>query len=441
METLRKRLVPDTYEELAYMIRMFDEGNMPVYPAGMEEHFRVAKQKPEAFRNHSTVLAISLGGTNTKIMLASMKGGRLCAEYVRALENPEQPTPFYTYLDDLLLRDELVNRYLRTAEAPCIGVSLPMTIVRDCPYHATKLPTITELVARSPEACTPELAFEANFARYLKSRGYTRPFRLFYQSDGIVAHHGAVSLFDMDVRDKSVLCICGTGMANGDERSYLPIALLCNLAQDDELFPAQETEGRQLNYAIAGKGVFSLMRRAVETRARMPGAALSGKSLERFFLDPRDTRTVFEVWQTMLEPGFATPRTEALREAAGAAGFAELQQISDMIATRDYESLANTILATFVSMGVPEEGGRNVLFFEGSIACNAALNPRLRRNILEKAANRAFFEKLGKPEHPDILMDTPLKPLLAAGGDAALRAIDTTLTGTATMIISCTLGM
>ena len=439
METLRKRLVPDTYAELAYMIRMFDEGGMPVYPAGMAEHFHVAKEKPDAFRNHSTVLAISLGGTNTKIMLASMREGRLWAEYVRALENPEQETSFYDYLDDLILHDEVIDHYLRTAQMPCIGVSLPMTIVKNCPYHVTKLPTIVGLAARSPEQCTPEMEFDANFARYLKSRGYTRPVRLFYQSDGIVAHHGAVSLYDMDVRDKSVLCICGTGMANGDERSYLPIALLCNLAKDDDLYPPQETENRQLNYAIAGKGVFSLMRRAVETRARMPGSALAGKSLERFFLDPRATRTVFEVWQTMLEPGFETPRTQEIREAAGQAAFAELQQLADMIATRDYETLANTILSTLVSMGVPEEGGCNILFFEGSIACNPALNQRLQRNIREKAANQAFFAEIGKPMHTDIRMDTPLKPVMAAQDGIPLQAIDTTLIGTATMIMACTL--
>ena len=151
MKQLRQRLLPDTNRELNDFLSLFQKGEMPASESGMERHFTIAKQKPQAFCNHSTVLALSFGGTNTKVMLASMRGGRMVADYVHAEENPEHNTAFYDYLDRLLADDPVVSSFLKTEAHPCIGVSLPMLIVDNCPYHPTKLPTIDKMVARSRE--------------------------------------------------------------------------------------------------------------------------------------------------------------------------------------------------------------------------------------------------------------------------------------------------
>lgn len=440
MEALRQRLVPDTYEELREMMGLFDRGEMPDYPAGMERHFAVAKKKPEDFKNHGVVLGISIGGSNTKVMLGAMKDGFLEVRHLRAMENPAQATEFDAFMDELIANDPAVDRYLRSGEPASIGVSLPMTIIDGCPYHPTKIPTLSGMIARTPEERTPEMRFDCNFKRYLRLRGYSEPGALFYQADGIVAHHGAVSLLDMGEQDKTVLCICGTGMANGDERSYLPIALIHNLPEDDGIFPPEETENRQLNYAVAGKGIYALIRRAIAERIREGGSALEGKGLERFFQQVRDSKNVFEVWQTAQDPAYSSRRTEEIRAAAGEDGFRELQQIAGMLALRVVQTLGNTIVSTFASMGPLAPGAQHILFFEGSIATNRWLNPLIQADVREKAANRAFFAALGRQPLAPILMNPSLKPLLPGEGvrqEELVRA-DITLMGAVTMIMAQT---
>ena len=129
METLSRRLTPDTYEELREMISLFERGEMPDYPAGMERHFAVAKKKPEDFKNHAAVLGISIGGSSTKVMLGAMKDGFLEVKHLRAMENPTEATAFDDFLDKLIANDPAVDQYLRAEEPACIGVSLPMTII------------------------------------------------------------------------------------------------------------------------------------------------------------------------------------------------------------------------------------------------------------------------------------------------------------------------
>lgn len=311
-----------------------------------------------------------------------------------------------------------------------------MLIVDHCPYHPTKLPTLDGMIARSKEEVCEELVFERNFARYMNSRGFSE-YTMFYQSDGIVAHHGAVSLTDVTKKDKTVLCICGTGMANGDERHYLPIALICNLPEDDELFPPEETENRQLNYAIAGKGVFGLMRRAIEAKVRLGGSALEGKNIGVFFKHSRDTRTVFELYQAYLDHEFSSPRLIQLQKIVGDDGFCELCEIAACIATRDYETLANTIVSTIVSMGPLAEDGKNVIYLEGSIARNSVIKPRLFAEIKRKLGKGLpYFD--GTPVYVKLVEDPPLRTPIACSAEVAgqLKEIDTTLIGTETMAIA-----
>lgn len=440
METLSRRLTPDTYEELREMIGLFERGEMPDYPAGMERHFAVAKKKPEDFKNHAAVLGISIGGSSTKVMLGAMKDGFLEVKHLRAMENPTEATAFDDFLDKLIANDPAVDQYLRAEEPACIGVSLPMAIIDGCPYHPTKIPTLSGMIARTPEERTPEMRFDRNFKRYLRLRRYPEPGALFYQADGIVAQHGAVSLLDMGEQDRTVLCICGTGMANGDERSYLPIALIRSLPEDNSLFPPEETENRQLNYAVAGKGIYALMRRAIAEKIREGGSAMEGKGLDRFFRQVRDTRNVFEIWQTAQDKGFSSRFTDEIRTAAGDAGFQELQQIAGILARRVAQILGNTIVSTFASMDPLAPGGQYILFFEGSIATNRWLNPLIQADVREKAANREFFASMGRQPLAPILMNPSLKPLLPGEGirHEDLARADITLMGAVTMIMAQT---
>ena len=435
-DNLRKRLIPDTYAELDYFLDLFKKGEIPGSYSAMEHHFAVAKKKPADFLNHKPVLALSFGGSNTKVMIASMRNGYLQAEYVRAQSNPEKQTAFYDYLDEIILRDPKVDRYLRETPQPEIGVSIPMLLRDDCPIHPTKIPTIDGFIARGPEEVGPALAFRDNFFRYMKSRGYTEDYRIFYQSDGIVAHHGAVSMSDAALEDKTVLCVCGTGMATGDEKHYLPIALVCNLPEDDQLFPPEETENRQLHYAIAGKGLFSLMRRTIETKVSLGGSALEGKNLRPFFETAKDTRNVFEICQCAMGLPYTDSRVEAIREAAGEEGFTELEELSRIIVQRVCETLANTVLATFISMGALGETGSHVVYLEGSIARNPAVKAGMLKNMHQKIAQRTFCDFEGNKIEFRLVEDPPLRPVQAVNDTVRPSDVDTTLMGTASMIMA-----
>jgi len=437
-ENLRKRLIPDTDAELDYFLDLFRAHSVPGAYCAMEPHFAIAKEKPEGFRNHPTVLALSFGGSNTKVMLAHMKDGVLWAEYLHAQANPDTRIHLYDYLDQIIREQPVVDRYLRETPRPEIGVSIPMIITDECPIHPTKIPTIDGFIARTREEIGEALRFPANFARYMESRGYPMNYHLYYQSDGLVAHHGAASMSDATVRDKTILCVCGTGMATGDEKNYLPIALVCNLPEDDDLFPPEETENRQLHYALAGKGLFSLMRRTIETKVRLGGSALEGKDLRPFFATPKDSRNVFEVCQSAMGLPYDAGRVGAMREAAGEEGFAEMQELSRIIVRRVCETLANTILSTAVSMGPLEDGGSYVVFLEGSIARNPMVKEAVFRDVREKATRLDLRYFDGSPfifrmvEDPVLRLTRSELPEL----QDKLSSVDVTLEGAATMVMA-----
>ena len=166
-------------------------------------------------------------------------------------------------------------------------------------------------------------------------------------------------------------------------------------------------------------------------------SALEGKEIGSFFRHSRDTRTVFELYQAYLDDKFSSPRLLELKKEAGEEGFQELCEIAAVIATRDYQTLANTIVSTMVSMGPLEEGGRNVIYLEGSIARNPAIKPRLFQEIRRKLeSGLAYFD--GTPVHAVLVEDPPLLEPVAGCAEAAerLKEIDTTLIGTATMAIA-----
>ena len=424
---IRDRMWLKPEEVLEDLLKRFDNGTIPETNSHMEHHFKVAKHKPETFRNHGKVLAVSFGGSNTKVMLASTEDGFLRVNHVYASPNPEQKVQFYDYMDQLLLGDPAVRDYLDSTPCPEIGVSIPMMIFDDVPFHPTKLATIDGFIARTQEEINPQNRFSDLFDAYMKQRGWPN-YRVIYKSDGIVAHHGAVSFTDIKPEDRTVLTIIGTGMANGDELYYQPMGMINTLPEDEELFPAKFTEDRQLQYAIAGKGLWVIMKSAIMAWNRTGKSLLEGKGLEDFFRDARDSKWVIMLYTHKMDPTQIGKGLDQLLEAAGD-GLEELEMLAEFVVVQMVNVVARMIYATYLRAGTPEEGGRYVLYLEGSIA----RSPMVRKALLEEV------DKLLLKDSPYTMVeDPPLKPYRKGEGctDEMLGAVDTTLAGTASMIIA-----
>lgn len=433
--SLQKRLSINPQQELQKLLGMFQTGEMPLFDAGMTRHFEIAKEKSDAFVNHPTVLGISFGGTNTKIVLASMQNGELLVHHVQAAANPEQVTHLYDYFDQVLLGDPVFAAYLKETPKPVVGISVPTRVIGRIPVHETKVPTIDGLLARNPEQMTDEYDLGKSFAQYLQTRG-CNPAILFYQGDGIVAHHGAVALCEMGPQDRSTLMVCGTGMATGDEEAYIQAGIARMLDVGDEaLFPAAATEEYQYHYATAGKGLFNLMERAIRIRAGEPGSLLGQYDLAPFFANNHHSRTVGQLWESTLPGQPVQPMAEAVRQAVLPQAFAELQTLATWIMERCIQSMANITLATVAKMGRASGGNGHIIFFEGSIATAPNNNKLLRHWVAKLAAEESIYAPFGMQAPLPPNMDARLRAVHAAGDvtPEQLAQIDLTAIGAATM--------
>ena len=437
-EIIRERISADTDKELFYLIDLFKDGGMPGQDCHMKDLFAVAKTRPESFRNHSKVLGLSFGGSNTKVILGHTEDGEIYADYLMAQPNPDEHIHLFDYLD-MICKTPVIDDYLRNTPQLEIGVSIPMFIIDRCPYSVTKIPTIEGFIARDMSQIGPEFDFEKNFAEYMASRGYTNPYHLYYQSDGIVAHIGAVSVADVGPNDKPMLCVCGTGMATSDETMYyIPAYLTTCIPDDEELWPAADTENRQLNYAIAGKGLFGLMRHACELRVRLGGSALEGKQFAGAFATAKDSRKVGELAQKAAGVPYDEGIIAGLRDIAGEDGLAEMEEIALIIMKRCWESLSNTIISTCISTGPLENGGKYVVFLEGSVARNALVKPMILKDIEEKKAKYEFAAADGAHIDLDYVFDPDLRKVRTADPalEPLLKSIDVTLIGAMTMVMA-----
>ncbi len=421
-----ERLQFDPDEDFARLREEFRAGRLPIVRSPMAEHFRQAREKTRSFLNHGPVLAVSIGGSNTKVMLASMDNGRLCVHRLTACRNPEIPRSFQDVFDEILLGDPRIRDYLKKSDCPCIGFSIPVPMPRpDVFAHISKVPGITGLIARDLERDAPTHHFGEKIARYFRERGVDSP-TLFYYSDTVVAHHGAMSSFPLQPGDKTILLVCGTGMATCDEESFVLTCYAPLLDTDEELYPRADTEGYQYQFCSAGKGLFRLMERAIRIRAQEGDSGLGAHDLRPYFRTTHDSRTVVEIWESSLPGHKAAGRAGDLLAAIGGAAFAELQQLATPIVERAISAIANSGVATALHMG-PTSGDRgHIVFFEGSIAKNQEMLPLIKAEIARLA------QKLN-------LRDFVLDPVLhqpVAVGDADLRELDLSLVGAATCVIA-----
>lgn len=431
----RLSIVPEA--ELTKLIGMFKARSMPEYHAGMTDHFRIAKEKTGAFADHPKVLGISFGGTNTKLMLASMKNGDLTLHHAVAEENPREKVHVFKFFDRILLKNPIFYDYLKKTAVPIVGISVPTRVLDKIPFHETKVPTIDGLLARNKSQMTDEYDLSKSFARYLKKNNLPDAV-LFYQADGIVAHHGAVSLCDMGVNDRSTLIVCGTGMATGDEESYIQAGIVRMLGtEDEELFPANETENYQYHYATAGKGIYSLMRRAVQIRSKEAESTLKKYDVTPFFANNHGTKTVGDIWASYLgkEP---VDDAKKLKDMLTPEAFRELEHLSHWIMKRCTESIAVTTVSTIAKMGIAPSRRGHHIFFEGSIANDTCVNPFLKKEIQRLIGLEEIYQSfdLEKPLLPN--MDVKYRPVNPVDKNAEdeLKNTDLTVIGAVTMAMA-----
>ncbi len=437
--TIAQRLAYDPDADLAKLLTAFADDEITLAHTGLNPHFHVLRQAGGA-GDHPPVLAVSIGGSNTKVMLAEFAAGRARVHKAVARANPDAPTALVDYLEELLARDPVFGEYLRNHPDPRIGVSLAVSIIDGVPFHLTKIPTLLGLTARDLDRDGPTHHFGRNLRAWLDARGMGAT-RFVYQGDGIIAHLGGVAMSPPPEGDKSMLIVCGSGLATADDDRFILCATYAlTHGEDPLLHPHDETEDGQYQYLIAGKGLHGVMRRAVELRRREPDSALGDFDPRDHFAGPSQSRNVADVWIASLPDGEISDRAATIRQQAGEPGWAELTDLAGRVMARGVSVLANCTLATLVHMGPSASGSPARVFCEGSIALNPHINARLRKEVAARAGDRAVYRQAGvsAPGEPEFAGDVrKVDPV----GDSPAKAgmideVDLTLLGAAAMAVA-----
>lgn len=436
---LISKLGVDPDKDMKRLLNAIQNNKVSILPTGMKRHFEIAKRKPAGFKDHDTVLGISIGGSNTKVILASMKTGGLVVHHLSARMNPSSKTFYTEYFDDLLFGDAKIRDFINHTESLCIGISIAVPVIDGVPYHKNKIPTIDGLIARDYEKDAPTHHLRENMFSYLKGKGVNCK-SFFCQFDCIVANHGGASLCGLEPDEKTLLLVCGTGLATAIEEHTVSIGMVdaYDSGLDEEnLLPFDLTEGHQYQYAIAGKGLYGLMARAIGIRSREAGSKLHLNDPASYFKTAHDTRTVVEIWESALGCGFGA-KAEGVLRAAGPEAFSELRDIASAIVGRAITGLANCAVATICA----DSDGNNrqhTIFFEGSIALNKNILPRVKNEILYRISASPVFGELGVRRPPVPFLDKALLPVSAAGPDISekeLQQVDLTVKGVITSAVA-----
>jgi hypothetical protein len=385
------------------------------------------------------VLGISIGGSNTKVILASMKAGRLVIHHLAARANPLSKMHYTNYFDGLLFEDKVIREYMNNSKDLCVGISVAVPVIDGVPFHRHKIPTIEGLIARDYERDAATHNINENMRAYLKERGVGVK-SLFCQFDSIVANYGGASLCELGHDEKTMLLVCGTGLAAAIEQHTVSIGMadvFDKTLDDDTLLPYDLTEGHQYQYSIAGKGLYSLMERAVRLRAREADSKLKMFDPAVYFKTAYDTRSVVELWESTLGYGITGKAKEILSEA-GSGAFLELQEIASAIVERAVTGLANCVAAAIHADSCA--GGKpHTVFFEGSIALNENILPRIKSEIIRRIDSSSAYTELSipRPTAP-LLCKTPTPVISDNSGisEKELQQVDLTVKGAVTSAIA-----
>lgn len=439
--------------ELGLLLESFSTGDVRRSPSGLAAHFSLFRGSGllniSDTTDHLPVLAVSIGGTTSKAMLVAPRQGRFCVMGIRVMHNPAEPTPFAAFFDELLFGDPAIRDYLRNTpaqgqqEQPRIGVSIAVEIIDGVPFHATKIPTITGLVARDRDRDMPTHHFGKNFSQYLVSRGVPRA-QISYQGDGILAHLGAVAASRLPHETHSVLLVCGTGLATGDERNFV----LCGMAPiltdprlSDSLGSQVATEGGQYQYLIAGKGLYRMMQHfltALSDHRTIPG------SLTASFSQPWHSRTVIDLMEYH-HTGLASPAVSELISSLPEALSSLVVEGAARIVDHGAAALANCILATAASMNSPLTEPPSLpttLFLEGGIALRPSIRDLTLNHMRDRLAEGETFHRYGFTPPTTLHLHTGLvSPIPGHAGvsETDIQYVDLTLQGAAAMAIAAEL--
>ena len=439
MYNIMSKLRVDPDRDLKRLLDAVNNNSVSILPTSMGKHFEIAKLKPAEFRDHEPVLGISIGGSNTKIVLASMAAGRPAVHLMSAGMNPSSKTHYTEYFDTLLFGNPKIKDFLKNADNLCIGISIAVPVVDGVPCHKNKIPTIDGLIARDYKRDSPTHNLKENMLKYFQERDVNCK-SLFCQFDSIVANHGGASLCDLKPDEKTLLLVCGTGLAAAIEEHTVSVGMVDvfnNELDDDRLLPYDETEGHQYQYSIAGKGLYSLMERAVRIKSREFGSKLGLCDLASFFKTARDTKTVIEIWESTLGEE-ARGRAREILSAIGAGAFSELGDVAAAIVERVVAGLANCVAAAIYA-NPDSDLKKHTVFFEGSIALNDNILPRLKSEIRHRISTSPVYNWIGVARPPMPSLDNILLPVTSVCRsitEKELQQVDLTVTGAVTAAIA-----
>jgi hypothetical protein len=415
-EKVIERLQFDPSDDFKRLYNAFRQSPSFLVPTRIEACFSAARGKPEYFRNHPPVLALSIGGSTTSAMLAEMKDGIPLVHHVTDGKNPAAPIPLEDYLDLKLLAEPPFRTYLATAAKPVIAISVAVMIKHGVPYHPSKLAMIEGLVAKNPDTQAQTHHLGNNLAVWLAKRGL-QPAEVVYEGDAPVAHLGGVGLSNMTADDRSLLMVCGNGMACADTTRFIVCGMVNCLCDDDpELFQPLETENGQYQYLAAGKGIYKILRRAAE---------LAGIDASAYFRNNHDSVHVYHLWA-----GKSTPALLRMKAELGT-NFQTLETLAKAIVPRGIRVFANSILCSILLNG-PAPGNRPYrLFLEGSIGTDPDVVPALKKQIQELLNHPALFAELGiaPPPMPEIAHDLNQPGAAENLPEGALKKVDMSLIG------------
>ncbi len=431
---LKDRLLCDPERDLLLLWEAFEKGTFGIIPGPMAPHFDMAKKKPDCFMTHPPVLAVSIGGSNTKLMIAEREKGILKVRYIRAFKNPDTPTPMQEYFDSILFHDKEIMDYLKKSAEPIVGFSIPVPMLKEGVFfHISKVAGITGLIARDLERDAPTHHFGKNIKEYFNNKGI-KNLICFYYSDTVVAHQGGISMCHMGEKDRSILLVSGTGLATGDEGNFVITGQAPILDWDEDLFPKKATEGYQYQFVGAGKGLFNLMDRAIKIRQTEPDSQLTNVDLSKYFVNTHDSQIVGEIWGVALGESEIKGRMREIYNEVGENGFKELEWIASRIMEWAVSCIANSAVSTFVYMGLPESGRGHIVFFEGSVIKNPLVFPRLKAEILRLIKEEELYKKIKKPTPRQPIFDPVMYEVEATGNlnRMDLDKVDLTIIGAAT---------
>ena len=268
------------------------------------------------------------------------------------------------------------------------------------PWHPTKVPGIIGLVSRNVEQDRKTHHFGRNLERYFDERGIPCPSYI-YQGDAVIAHLGAVSMTELQPDDRTILLVCGNGLATSNESEFVVTGQHCQLPDQPPLYPHSEMEDGQYQYLVAGKGLFGVMRRAALAKAQEPGSQIPPEAIREYFATDHDSRRVPAIWETTLPDGAVKESAVEVQEAVGDETFEELQKLARPIMDRGISVLANCVLGTIAWMGGAPSGHGHDVFLEGSVALNPPTLERMQAEVLARLESPVFAE---------FDMETPLEP-------------------------------